>query len=326
MFSINKYSCGRFLLLFLCFCKGESHRILAVMPFSSTSHKNTLVPLISGLADHGHQLVFITGSKTEQLQKNLNVREIIVDLKVGFTTDMKQENKDKSFFEGIIENPLKARWKFLFSFSGVPQITMNTTFSDPQVQDMLANDNFDLVLISMVCPACGYPFAWHFQSPFILISPNVVFSGLASVMGDSEHPEYIPLMFSTLTDKMNLLERTYNTLLDLLFTQLPKYVYIYASYDETIHRYFPDFPSVLEAERNASLLFTNTHPSMNYPRTSPPGIIEIGALHCRPAKPLPNVTKIRRTTKKFKKLHFYLMFVFLRISKNSSTIRKKMVS
>ena len=296
MLSINNYRlCCRFLLLCLCFSNGESHRILAVMPFSSTSHKNSLVPLISGLANRGHQLVFITGSRTEQLQKNPNVREIVVDLKVGFTTNMKQEDVKNSFFEGIIENPLKTRWNFLLSFSGVPQITMNTTFSDPQVQDLLANDNFDLVLISMVCPACGYPFAWHFQSPFISISPNVVFAGMASVMGDSEHSEYIPLMFSTLTDRMNLLERAYNTLLDYIFIQLPKYVYVYSSYDRVIHRYFPNFPSVLEAERNTSLLFTNTHPSINYPRTSPPGIIEVGALHCRPAKSLPNVKHMNGT-------------------------------
>ena len=101
MFLMNKNSVLLSLFFFISFA--ESHRILAVMHFSSTSHKNTIVPLISALGDRGHQLVFITGSKTEQLQKNPNVREIIVDLKVGFTTNMKQENKSVSFFEGILK-------------------------------------------------------------------------------------------------------------------------------------------------------------------------------------------------------------------------------
>ena len=284
---MNKNSVLLSLFFFIRFA--ESHRILAVMPFSSTSHKNTIVPLISALGDRGHQLVFITGSKTEQLQKNPNVREIIVDLKVGFTTNMKQENKSVSFFEGIIESPLKTKWNFLMSFTGVPEKTINSTFSDPQVQDLLAKDNFDLVLISMVCPACGYPFAWHFQRPFILLSPNVAFAGLSSVLGDNEHSEYIPLMFSAMTDHMTLLERTYNTILDYMFVQLPKYVHVYSGYDRAIRHFFPNFPSVIEAERNATLVFTNTHPSINYPRASPPGIIEVGGLHCRPANPLPKV-------------------------------------
>ena len=67
------------------------------MPFSSTSHKNTLVPLISALAERGHQLVFITGSKTKELQNNSNVTEMIVDVEYQLSTKMNQKNQSNSF-------------------------------------------------------------------------------------------------------------------------------------------------------------------------------------------------------------------------------------
>ena len=292
--------CIDVLIVILVFLQdGDSHRILAVMPFSSTSHKNTLVPLISALAERGHQLVFITGSKTEQLQNNHNVTEIVVNLDYEFSTRMNENNKSTPFFERIIEQPTRARWNFITSFKGIPDSILNSTLKDSQVQDLLTNDHFDLVLISMVTTYIGYPFAWHFKCPFILISPNVAFSYVVSTMGDSEHPEYIPNMLSKLTDKMTLLERIQNTLLLNIYMYMPKYGLV-PGYDNIIRQHLPDFPSVLDVEKNISLLFTNTHPSINYPRASPPGMIEIGALHCRPAKQLkPVISKFRSQIKLF---------------------------
>ena len=114
-------------------------------------------------------------------------------------------------------------------------------------------------------------------------------------MGDSEHPEYIPNKLSELTEKMTLLERIQNTLLLNIYMYMPKYGLV-PGYDNIIRQHLPDFPSVLDVEKNISLLFTNTHPSINYPRASPPGMIEIGALHCRPAKQLKPVISNQTTT------------------------------
>jgi glucuronosyltransferase len=288
----NERHCIVIVILVVLLHSGESHRILAVMPFSSTSHKNTLVPLIAALADRGHQLVFITSSKTEELQNTSKVSEIVIDVEYEFSTRMNEKNNSKPFFERIIDQPTRTRWNFLTSFKGVPDSILNSTLKDSRVQDLMTNDHFDLVLISMVTTYIGYPFAWNFKCPFILISPNVAFSYVVSTMGDSEHPEYIPNMLSKLTDKMTLLERIQNTLLLSIFMYMPKYTLI-PGYNKIIRHYLPDFPSVLDVEKNVSLLFTNTHPSINYPRASPPGMIEVGALHCRPAKQLKPVNKNR---------------------------------
>ncbi|KAG0693714.1 UDP-glucuronosyltransferase 2B20 [Chionoecetes opilio] len=50
---------------------------------------------------------------------------------------------------------------------------------------------------------------------------------------------------------------------------------------------FPDLPPLLEIERNQSLTLMNTHFSIDTPLPLLPSQVEVGAMHCRPAKPLP---------------------------------------
>lgn len=52
---------------------------------------------------------------------------------------------------------------------------------------------------------------------------------------------------------------------------------------------FPGFPSMLEIERNQSLTLMNSHFSLDTPLPLLPGQVEIGGMHCRPGKPLPQV-------------------------------------
>ena len=55
---------------------------------------------------------------------------------------------------------------------------------------------------------------------------------------------------------------------------------------------FPDLPPLLEIERNQSLTLMNTHFSIDIPMPLLPSQVEVGAMHCRPAKPLPQASYI----------------------------------
>ena len=56
-------------------------------------------------------------------------------------------------------------------------------------------------------------------------------------------------------------------------------------------RRFPELPPLLEMEANVSLSLINSHFSFRKPLPFLPNQIEVGGMHCRPAKPLPKVTK-----------------------------------
>jgi len=59
--------------------------------------------------------------------------------------------------------------------------------------------------------------------------------------------------------------------------------------NEMTHEDFPDSPTVEELGKDMSLMIINSHPVISYPRSLPPTVVSIGALHTRSANPLPMV-------------------------------------
>ena len=90
----------------------------------------------------------------------------------------------------------------------------------------------------------------------------------------------------SMTDKMSLMERVFNTVIThaLGFFQD---AFVFPRIQPAIDKYFPGAPSLIEMKANISAAFANTHPAFSYPRAYPPGVVELGGIHCRPAKPLP---------------------------------------
>ena len=107
-------------------------------------------------------------------------------------------------------------------------------------------------------------------------------------LGDKDHTEYVPNIFLELTNRMTLSQRILNILnveiLDHFFFQRPK-----PTVRAIVQTLLPDCPPLDDIEKEVSLVFTNSHPVFHYPRTMTPEMIEIGGIHCKPAKPLPPV-------------------------------------
>lgn len=91
---------------------------------------------------------------------------------------------------------------------------------------------------------------------------------------------------STMTDKMSLLQRVINTAVTHSLSIYQDH-FVFPRIQPTIDRYFPGSPSLVEMKANLSAAFSNTHPAFNYPRANPPGVVELGGIHCRAAKKLP---------------------------------------
>lgn len=50
-----------------------------------------------------------------------------------------------------------------------------------------------------------------------------------------------------------------------------------------------DVPSVYDLGRNVSFILQNGHATVTYPRPYLPNVAEIACIHCKRAKPLPEV-------------------------------------
>ena len=98
----------------------------------------------------------------------------------------------------------------------------------------------------------------------------------------------IPTALTELDDKMSFMQRMINTLqaeLVSLFTDW----FVMQPLEKRLRLDMPDARPLLELRGEASLLMINSHPATDWPRQLPPSVIPIGALHTRPAKPLPEV-------------------------------------
>lgn len=261
----------------------DGSRILVTAPYGTKSYHNMYVPIVMELIQRGHHVTVITNYENKQLAQTVNVRQIVIDqLQVDLSAY-------PNAFEALL-NPLVMLRALNIAvrsmFSTPPKITQ-VMYDDQRIQDLIANDRFDLIFVSILSNAASYPLAWHFQAPMILLTPNAVFPGLMASLGDDERPSYVPFFMTSFTDRMNLFQRILNTLVTDSYSYFIHQWYHTTSQSIIQQRGLPDCPSLYELEKNIALAFVNTHPAVNYPRTYPPLIVEVGGMNCRPARPLP---------------------------------------
>ena len=107
-------------------------------------------------------------------------------------------------------------------------------------------------------------------------------------MGASMDYASNPTVLTGFDDQMSFIERVSNAVQAELFSIVQNW-WVIGPLEERIRRDIPGAKSLNEIRGRASLLMINSHPSTDWPRSLPPNVIPIGALHTRPAKPLPQV-------------------------------------
>ena len=118
-----------------------------------------------------------------------------------------------------------------------------------------------------------------------------MFPGVAYVLGDSEHTEYIPNPILEMTDHMSLPQRVLNTL-SILANNILYAGKLKAMVQPLVNQVLPNCPPLDVIEQELSLVFFNSHPIFHYPRAKTPEMIEIGGIHCRTPQPLPLVSPL----------------------------------
>lgn len=194
-----------------------------------------------------------------------------------------------NFFDAALNHSFSSSIQIIDKVKEFPAKMIQNTLENDQVQQMLQTQQFHLILVNQHNIFVGYPLAWHFKSPFIVISPHTWFEYSGPKLGDSEHTEHIPFRMLPYTDRMTLLQRIRNTIVTHFFNYLNDNSML-PSLTPLIQSYLPGCPSLLDMERNLSLIFTNSHPSISYPRVLPPKVIQVACIQCRPAQRLPQVT------------------------------------
>jgi len=157
--------------------------------------------------------------------------------------------------------------------------------------------HFDVVIVEAFVNECFLGFAHKFQAPAIQVCTYAGGNYMADWVGSPNPYSYVPDESIGYTDKMNLWERTHNTIVCLLkhvgrqMIHVPK---LNAAMQKHFN-YTDNLPPVWELEYKTSLVLVNSHHSLSYPKPLMPNYVQVGGMHVKSPKELPEVRIVRLT-------------------------------
>ncbi|XP_050693304.1 UDP-glycosyltransferase UGT5-like isoform X2 [Eriocheir sinensis] len=248
----------------------RSYKILMLLPASSKSHKNVFMALAEALADRGHKIVMLTSLPSSS--KNQNITEIKYELPHFSLKSSFERRNDGIGGLGLFKNILPAIARELYKVPAVKQLYEK-------------RKDFDLIAVDHLFNELAYPFV-H-EVPFITIATPGMDSRQSAVLGNALNPSYAAYLLMSYPFPMTMWQRIKNTAMHIFFAFYWRNWAVVPQVQKEISAQFPDLPPLLEIERNQSLSLLNTHFSISTMVPLLPSQVEVGAMHCRPAKPLP---------------------------------------
>ena len=273
----------RFLLTFVVLSfywlvASDAERILVLAPMCSKSHTISFMPIVEELATKGHQVTVVTPYEFNFPTENI-VEIRLQNAYQQFDIDwfsMRKQSSIASFLQGIV------------NFRAIMKNGYDILMADKNFQEILKSRAVDLVIVDAVLNDFTLPIIDYLNVPFIMYSPSSNAPWVYAAVNMPVSYATVPNGLGDYISKMTFLERVVNLVGNELFLLIRKY-YILNFLDEIANKDFPNSRPIFEIERDSSLCIINSHPATAWHRPLPPNVIEIGALHTRPAMPLPKV-------------------------------------
>lgn len=159
------------IFIILCSHLASSAKILIVDTSPSRSHVITVQAAVKVLADRGHAVTSVTSFPLNK--KDANYREIPVKI------DEMDFVKDSVKTPGILSTLLN-----IFEMTKILSKIGSDTFQSKELQTLMKEENFDLVIVGYVFNEFFLGLGDHFKCPSILVSPHGMMSPMALMMGN----------------------------------------------------------------------------------------------------------------------------------------------
>nr|XP_027216417.1 UDP-glucuronosyltransferase 2B10-like [Penaeus vannamei] len=245
----------------------RSYKILMLLPVSSKSHRNVFLPVAEGLADRGHKIV-ILANHPPALNHPTS--------KKSTTVCQSSTRRPWTCLQYCVIRHLSTRSVRLF-YQPV-SLLQNVRLSLSSV--IQRQNNKTILIFATGCiPLCH-------EMPFITVATPGMDSRQSAVFGNVLNPAYAPTFMNAFPLPMSMIQRFLNTIAHIRIAA-PGYFDVLPSVQKEISSQFPDLPPLLDIERNQSLALLNSHFTVTGVLPLLPSQVEVGAMHCRPGKPLP---------------------------------------
>ena len=264
------------ILTFAALSTVSGGNILMLLAQASQSHKNVFQPLVEALSERNHTITIVSPYMGKPRK---NVREIVPN-NMAETSKKAMGNAFEVRKKGMVG--LFAGFQFVYD-------ACEETFQNSEFR-ALERERFDLIFVDAFLNDCQYGWIHKTQVPFVLMVTAAAPSYITQAVGNRLPPSFIPIALTPFSDHiMNLGERIINVFAILIWDLLQEF-YFGSKYEPIYRKHLgEDLPSTFEIMQNTSMVFANSHFALTFPRPHLPDVVEVGGMHCRPAKPLPKV-------------------------------------
>lgn len=181
--------------------------------------------------------------------------------------------------------------------------------------------SFDLVIIESCCQEYTVAIGHKFNAPVINLAPAMVWSTISKWLNVPSTFAYLPNIILGSTTDMTFLDRVKNTIAGAMQLYLEDYLYLPKMKDimNTHFTYdgWESRPPLEQMLSNVSLTLVNADYAIGIPRPYPPGVIDVGGMHIKEPKPLPQVRKVKsyrkRCTNTYRKTYALTLLIINRI-------------
>ena len=183
--------------------------------------------------------------------------------------------------EAVGETPKQNFFKEIISFADIGCEMVTNVLENPQVQNLMKNEKFDLIIIESLLGEALYGLGEHFNAPMVGVSTMGTVNFVDMLVGNISPTSYIPHMSLPFSNNMSLKERLINVLANIL-DDISLNLIILPKQEELFNKYFPSSKLTFkEAVTNFSLVLINQHFTLSYPRPYVSNMIEVGGLHIK---------------------------------------------
>ncbi|XP_042231682.1 UDP-glucosyltransferase 2-like [Homarus americanus] len=244
--------------------------ILVLTPFGSRSVRALFSVLTEGLVARGHTVTLL--SSGEPFPRHPNVTHVVSPHSALDQMDLFEVREGGAVFR---------LWMKAF-----PAVAREM-YGNPKVMELWRRrDKFDAVIVNSAANEMAFPFLLDITAPFITLSPAGTEPLQLSYLGNVVSPAALPSIVVPFDNHLSLWERLVNTLATILLRY---------SFRRTVGRplaaalrdTFPDLPDPFELYPKQSLALLNRHHLLDGSVPLLPNQVEVGCMHCHPARPLP---------------------------------------
>lgn len=172
----------------------------------------------------------------------------------------------------------------------------NTTehaLNNPKVKNLIQmkTNSFDCVIMEQFFHESFLMFGHKFNIPVITAGTMGYADYMDHAMGLLTPLSHIPHLLLPYKDDMTFKQRAYNFYLSI-YDNFFRRFYYFPRMQSQAERHFGKYiegplPSIRDLEKKVSLMLINSHRSLDIPRPTISGLVNVGGIHIKPAKPLP---------------------------------------